>query len=188
MWLTPLKSLFNEQGKTPKTWEIYRGDSFQLEVKNPAEALRTAIRIKATIKCVKAIDVRIGIGIGEKDYAAKKITESNGEAFVYSGEQLEDLKTQKQTLAIRSCWSDFDKDMNLYIRLALIAMDNWSPGAAEVVKVFIENPDKTQKEIAQILELKYQSYVSARKNRAHFDTIMDVEAAFQRKIKPLLKR
>lgn len=185
-WLIPLKKLLNEQGMSPSTWEIFRGDSFQVEVKQPEEALLYAIRIKATIKCLKGVDVRMSIGVGKKDYKALKITESNGEVFIHSGEKIEDLKKQKQNLAIKTPWSGFDKEMNQYLRLALIAMDNWSQGAAEVVKVFLENPDKTQKEIAHILD-KRQSSISERKTRAHFDEIMEVETAYRTTIEKLIK-
>jgi hypothetical protein len=187
-WMIPLKKLFNEQGKTPKVWEIYRGDSFQLEVHKPEEALLLAIRIKASVKCIKNLDVRIGIGIGSKDYTASTISESNGEAFIHSGEKLESLKKEKQTLAINTPWQEFDREMNLYIKLALIAMDNWTQSSAEIVKVFLENPQKTQKEIAELLGLKYQSYVSERKTRASYDEIMEMEMLYREKIKKLIAK
>lgn len=185
LWLVPLKKIFTELGKSPKTWEVYRGDSFQVEVKKPEDALLTAIRIKASVKCIKDLDVRMGIGIGKKDYTNSSISESNGEAFIHSGEKLEELKEIKRTLGISSPWPDFDEEMNLYLSLALIAMDNWSQGAAEVVKIFLENPNKTQQEIARLLN-KHQSSVSGRKTRAHFDDIMNVEATYRMKVKKFI--
>src|SRR5688572_22151866 len=107
IWLPTLKKALAAEGKNQKTWEIYRGDSFQLEVKNPADTLLTAIRIKAKIKSIKNIDVRMAIGIGEKEFPAEKITESTGKAFVNSGEKLESLKKEKQNLAIKTRWNDF---------------------------------------------------------------------------------
>src|SRR5690606_28096278 len=91
-WLVPLKELFSEtEGSYPMKWEIYRGDSFQAEISNPEEALMTALRIKAAIKSIKAekLDVRIAIGIGRKEYQGERITESNGEAYINSGEKFE---------------------------------------------------------------------------------------------------
>src|SRR5680860_726664 len=96
-WMPELKTVLNKYGSEPKTWEIYRGDSFQIETL-PIDALKAAILIKSTIKQFKALDVRLAIGIGEKTYESEKITESNGSAFVYSGEAFEKLK--KQTLSI----------------------------------------------------------------------------------------
>lgn len=46
-WIDDLKELFQNFGKSPNDWEIYRGDEFQIEVKNPEEALQVAVLIKA---------------------------------------------------------------------------------------------------------------------------------------------
>jgi hypothetical protein len=78
----------------PKNWEIFRGDAFQLEVSEPEEALRIAIQIKAFLKTVK-LDARMSIGFGDKTYDADKISESNGTAFVRSGESFDQLKNRK---------------------------------------------------------------------------------------------
>lgn len=180
-WIVPLKELFALEGPSPETWDIYRGDSFQIEVKQPEEVFFLAIRIKATIKSIKDLDVRMAIGIGEKNYSAAKITESNGEAFIHSGEQLEIIKKEKQTLAIKSPWPDFDKEINVSISLALIAMDRWKRKTAEFVKVSLENPNKGQQEIAELMGIK-QSAVSQSQKRAHLTEIMEFESLFREKI------
>ena len=41
-WLAPLKKLLNSFGKGPEQWEIYRGDSFQLEIKDQPKHAFTA--------------------------------------------------------------------------------------------------------------------------------------------------
>jgi hypothetical protein len=46
--------------------------------------------LKATIKQHKALDVRMAIGIGTIDYTSNKVTESNGSAFINSGNVLKD--------------------------------------------------------------------------------------------------
>jgi len=92
-WLNLLKSTLEKYGKQPQDWEIYRGDSFQLSV--PVEkALLAGLHIKSTIKQTKTYDVRIAIGIGEVKYKSQKITESNGSAYINSGECFESLKKQ----------------------------------------------------------------------------------------------
>lgn len=47
--------LLNTFGKNPIEWEIYRGDEFQLEVKNPEEALIMALQIKSYFKSIKLV-------------------------------------------------------------------------------------------------------------------------------------
>ena len=43
IWIDGLKKLFKTKGKNPSEWEIYRGDKFQLEIKNVEKALIVAL-------------------------------------------------------------------------------------------------------------------------------------------------
>jgi ABC-type protease/lipase transport system fused ATPase/permease subunit len=179
IWLNPLKALMKEWGKTPKTWEIYRGDSFQVEINQPQYALLAAIRIKACIKSIEKLDVRMGIGIGEKNYDALKITEANGEAFINSGETFEELKKLRQHLAIRSPWAQLDAELNLMFRLASIVLDKWSTTTAQIVAVSIVNRTLSQKELGDKVE-RTQSTISEAQKRAHYDEIMDLVAFYEK--------
>ena len=183
-WLKPLKAELDTIGPGPKCWEIYRGDSFQLMMTNPEDVLATAIKIKATLKSISNMDVRMAIGIGTKTHSAQKVTESNGTAFIHSGEKFEMLKKEKQNLAVKSDWPEFDKEMNLYLKLALIAMDNWTVNAAEIVKTTMENPDKLQEELGKIVGIK-QNAISNRLKRAYYDEIMEVNEMYKSKLKTL---
>jgi hypothetical protein len=184
-WMIPLKKVLSGDGRTtPKDWEIYRGDSFQLEV-NPEAAFSKVIKIKSAIKCIKGLDVRMAIGIGTKDFVGTKITESNGEAFVNSGEKLERLKSEKQNLAIKTPWKDFDEEMNLVIRLALIPMDNWTRGAAELVSIVVDHEDIKQSKLAKKLKIS-QSSVSEKMKRAYYSEIMEVERFYRKKVNALI--
>lgn len=180
-WMSGLKLLFNTVGKNPSEWEIYRGDEFQLEVKNPEEALLFAIQIKAYLKTLK-LDARMSIGFGDKSYKSKKISESNGTAFVYSGELFETLKKQKINLAINSSDESFNTEINLMLRLSLTFMDNWLVQSAEFVLVAIENPSLSQEEIGVKLGIN-QAAVSRRQKRAQFDLMMEMVNYFRTKIK-----
>ncbi|PKV50944.1 SatD family protein [Aquimarina sp. MAR_2010_214] len=164
-WIPLLKKVFEKYGSEPNQWEIYRGDSFQIEI--PIEqALEVVFLIKATIKQCKPLDVRIAIGIGEKTYTSKKITESNGDAFERSGECFENLK--KQNIAIKSPWEEFDSTINLMLRLALLTMNDWKPAYSSIVKTALENPKKTQKQLAELLG-KTQSTVSEGLKRSGYE-------------------
>ena len=185
-WIKPLKKILSSEGPSPSTWEIYRGDSFQLEVKDPALALLTAIKIKAAIKSIRNLDVRMAIGIGEKEFTTSTISESNGDAFVNSGEKFESLKKEKQQLAVKTRWPEFDKEMNLYIRFALIAMDSWTTGAAELIIFLLANREITQSKLAKKLKIS-QSSVSERRKRAFYSEIMELEALYQEKVKKLIQ-
>jgi len=166
-WLPVLKQVLNHYGSEPLEWEIYRGDSFQLKM-SAEQALKAAIHIKACLKQIRHMDVRIAIGLGEQDYKAEKVTQSNGTAFVRSGDCFESLK--KQTLALRSDLENFDDTLNIMIQLANLTMDNWMPATSTVVKVALENPEANQKELAAILN-KSQSTISEALLRAGFDEV-----------------
>ena len=185
VWLPKLKKTLSVEGKSPRSWEVYRGDSFQVEVKDPAQALLTAIRIKATIKAIKNLDVRMAIGIGEKKFASIKITESDGEAFIFSGETFETLKKNKRHLAIKTPWPDFNRDMNVCLRLASIPMDDWTQGSAEIVQLLISHPTLTQKALAKKLGVT-QPAVSDHQSRAHYDALMELVELYREKIKQII--
>jgi hypothetical protein len=183
IWIDGLKKLLKTKGKNPSEWEIYRGDEFQLEVATPEEALLTALQIKAYLKTLK-LDARMSIGFGEKTHKAKKISESNGTAFVRSGELFETLKKQKITLAINSGNADFDSEMNLMLRLGLTFMNNWLVQSADFVLTAIENQSLSQEEIGLKLGIN-QAAVSRRRKRANFDLMMELENHYRQKIKTI---
>ena len=182
-WIDGLKELLNTKGKNPSEWEIYRGDEFQIEIINPEEALLTALQIKAYLKTLK-LDARMSIGFGDKTYSAATISESNGTAFVRSGELFETLKKQKTTLAINSGNNDLDTEMNLMLRLGLTFMDNWLVQSAEFVLASIGNKSLSQEEIGVKLGIN-QAAVSRRRKRAQFDLVLELDNHFRKKIKNL---
>jgi hypothetical protein len=183
-WLGVLKKELNKIGDTPKQWEIYRGDSFQVEVKDAAEVLMVAIQLKAAVKSIKGVDVRIAIGIGDKTHNAKRITESNGSAFVHSGELIEELKSLKVNMAIKSKNERFDAEINLYLKLALLMMNSWTTNAAETIYAAMENPDKSQKALGRSLKIK-QNAVSTRLKRACYYEIMEIIEMYRNKVAEL---
>lgn len=182
-WVEGLKKILTPFGETPGQWEVYRGDEFQIEIKNPEEALLSAILIKAHLRSIK-LDARMSIGFGDKTHNAEKISESNGSAFIHSGELFETLKKQKVTLAMRTGDNNIDEKMNLMIQLALTFMDSWLAQSAEFVATAIENPTLSQEEIGQILGIN-QAAVSRRQKRAQFDLVMQLDRYFRTQIKQL---
>jgi hypothetical protein len=194
IWITPLKKLLADYGSTPQKWEIYRGDYFQIEVEEAQEALLLALKIKALIKSinvnephkkVNSIDVRMAIGLGTKEYAADRISESNGTAFINSGEKFEKLKKEKTTLAIQSSFPNFDYEMNLYLKLACIQMDNWTVNSATLFITLFEDSEKKQTEIGAILGIG-QNSVSGRFKRAHVDEIQELDKMYRFKLKEIM--
>jgi hypothetical protein len=184
LWLTPLKSALLEVSNDASFYAIYRGDSFQLECTTIEDSFRTAVYIKAFLKSVKGLDVRMSIGIGAKNYQGNSVSESNGEAFIYSGETFETLKKEKQNLKLKTSNDLLNKELNLYFRLALIAMDHWTTNSAEIVKLSLEHPNRIQKELAKLVGIS-QDAVSKRQKRAYLDEILELDSLYRQKIAQL---
>lgn len=177
-WLVELKAKLSIYGKTPKDWEIFRGDSFQLLV--PKElALESALHIKSAIKQFEDLDVRIGIGVGEIDYESSKITESNGSAFVHSGESFDGLK--KQNMLLKSGNVEIDEAINLMLALLLLTANRWTSTVSSLIKLAIEHPDWTQNDLAKYSH-KSQGNISETLKRGGFEEIMKVNAYYKSQI------
>ena len=178
-WLIAIKDVLNKFVVQPKLWELYRGDSFQVEIA-PEKALELAIRLKLAVKQFENIDVRIAIGIGDKTYNADKITESNGSAFVNSGICFEHLK--KKSLAIKTANFEFDYTLNTMFQLALLTMNNWTINSVKLLQVALDHSNKNQKEIALLLG-KSQSTISEGLKRGGYDELLKLLTYYKYKVK-----
>lgn len=184
LWLKPLKTLFESIGQELVCWEIFRGDSFQLEISDAREVLCFAYKIKALLKSIGGLDVRMAIGLGDISYAANRLSESNGTAFIRSGEKFETLKQDKIKLALKSADADFDNIFNLLLKFASLSMDNWTVTSAHTVFTLLEFPDATQTELGQQLQIK-QHTVSERLQRSRIAELLELDRLFREKVKNL---
>jgi len=184
-WLTTLKQALSYLNTNDEYWDIYRGDSFQIELKDVFSGFMAAVYIKACIKTIHGLDVRLAIGLGEKSYKGDSVSESSGAAYIYSGETLETLKKEKQNLRIKTSNQQINKELNLYFSLALIAMDRWTVNSAEIVKLYIEQPNALQSELGKIIGIN-QNAVSTRQKRAYLEEILDLDNLYRTKIATLL--
>jgi len=162
VWLPVLEEALQRYAKK---FDIFRGDSFQAEL--PIEAcFKFVFYLKARMKSLSHLDVRLGIGIGEIDYSGDSVKNSNGQAFIYSGEAFDSLR--KDFVLIRSHWPEYDEPVNIMLELAMELSEKWTVNMAESVAVALENPEANQKELAGMLKRKYQSQVSTELSKAHF--------------------
>ncbi len=184
-WISSLKDALKTLSTDDSYWEIYRGDSFQIEIKDIHKSFEAALYIKANIKMIKGLDVRMAIGIGDKSFKGKKVTESNGEAFRFSGETIESLKKEKLNLKIKTKNETINNELNLYFKLALLSIDNWTTNSAEIVKLSLEHPNKFQKDLAKLIGTN-QDAIIKRIKRASLDEILELNEMYKQKIETLL--
>lgn len=149
--------------------QIFRGDGFQLALKDSALALRVAILIRAGLISKAKMDARIAIGIGEADSIKKNILESDGEAFRLSGRLLDALKKEKSRMAFSSPVAEINEEMEVSLRLLGVILDNWSQADAETIWLSWQE-ELTPKQIQQRLGIS-QPAVSKRKSNAKMDEI-----------------
>jgi hypothetical protein len=86
---------------------FYRGDSFQVFLREAEGALRTALicrtmAISLTEDDAVRGDVRISIGVGEVKLPVKMPEAARGDAFFLSGRGLDDIEETEEQLSIRS--------------------------------------------------------------------------------------
>jgi len=184
-WLGMLKKYLSKFGDSPTDWEVYRGDEFQLKIPY-ADVLGAAIHIKALMKTIKGLDVRMGIGLGTETFTGVGVSESSGPAYIRSGRTFESLKEDKLNLTIATGNGFYDDTLNLMLKLALDFMDDWSTVSAEIVVLAFEYPKASQKELADRLGIQ-QSAISQRQKRARLDLVFELLAYYE-KILNELKR
>jgi len=140
------------------------------------------LTIKARIKEFENLDVRIAIGIGslEKQHHTNKISESNGSAYVRSGEAFEKIK--KRTLVFKDGDTKNTALWNGVFELAMVIADGWSPTVAKVIKTTIDKNKLTKSELAKSLN-RSQSTISETLKRGGYDELININQLFENRIK-----
>ncbi len=131
--------------------QFYRGDSFQLmTAKEKAAAI--AVFLEAIILSTTGTRARISIGIGlVSTIIQKNVLQSEGEAFQFSGHQLDKMKEEGRLLKIAIDSPQFQPILAATFYLAESIIWNWKPGQATVISMI--PACKTQKEIAEKLNI-----------------------------------
>ena len=94
-----------QQVLTPYKFEFYRGDSFQVYIKQAGEALRIALLCRTAAISISqeetnSSDIRISIGLGQVAAPVKTLGAAKGEAFVLSGRTFDEIAKTDIRLAI----------------------------------------------------------------------------------------
>ena len=117
-------------------YDVYRGDSFQMVIPSAPAAALVAIIIRSKLishspKKSSPWDTRISIGIGGITYRGEKTTESDGPAFLLSGQGMDELNKKNRRLNIKAPWEHADRSLSLVTRFVDDIISNWSKYSAE---------------------------------------------------------
>jgi len=118
----------------PLNVDIYAGDSWQLLVNEPGDALRAAVFYRASILAAtdRKVDTRLVIALGTIDFVpGERVSEGDGEAFRLSGLTLAETgKRQRMRFAADSPDRDY---WDVMIGLLDAIMRRWSTKQTQAV-------------------------------------------------------
>lgn len=166
--------------------EIFRGDSFQIVLQEPARALRAALLMRTHLRASspnalgKPMDTRVSVGIGKVSFRAGKVIESDGEAFQLSGRSLDELlKTRKRRLLVRTPDADLNASLDVICAFLDEMVNGYSARQAEAMGLLLDGMKQT--EIAQRIGIG-QSSVNQRIQSAHWPAVEYALDYFERVI------
>ena len=145
---------------SPFTMELFRGDSFQLLVEDPTAALKVAILLRAGLihntpdKENGMWDARISLGIGQVQFLSDSIVTSDGEAFQYSGRQLDTMN--KMRLAVKTPWDDIDQELAVSTAFVDDIIRGWSSKQAGMIYLSLKT-DSPKKKVAEFIGTSIQN-------------------------------
>lgn len=159
--LESMRKITDELGVIePLKIEFFRGDSFQMVINNPENAMQIAILLRVGLKSLtprespKTWDTRISLGVGTISYHADNIVLSDGEAFQYSGRGLDEMG--KRRLVVKTRWSEVNEELQVSTAFADDIISSWSISQSQAIyQALLYNT--AQKEIANKLHKSAQN-------------------------------
>lgn len=163
--------------------ELYRGDSFQILIDRPEQAIKIAVLLRSKLRSAtkslegyitdtsleKLWDARVAVGIGKVNKPAPKVVESTGEAFELSGRQLDKLKGSQDRISFKSSWEDLNHQLEVLAKLTDAIISRWTLNSSEAVYSYLLFGE-TQQQIAMKLKIS-QPAVHKRLTIANIDAI-----------------
>lgn len=165
---------------SPYRFEFYRGDSFQVYIKDARLALETALLCRtAAISMAQDIksfipDIRIGIGIGKAKEPNGTLGAARGEAFVLSGRALDQIAKSNTRLVISTANT--------------LAGEGLAVIAAYTNTIFNDMTGKQANVIFELLKGNTQLVVAKKLKKSKSTIHQHVSAARWEEIKTLLQQ
>ncbi len=131
-----LRALFERD--MPLNVDLFRGDSWQALVLDPAKALRLSLLFRTLLRAkmdIPSLDTRMAIGVGRIDLLPKsRVSQGHGEAFTLSGGALDELHEARWG---NMCFTSADKEqsdkLDVIVRLIDAIASRWTTKQALAV-------------------------------------------------------
>jgi hypothetical protein len=134
----------------PLPVELFRGDSWQMLVTDPARAFRMALFLRAYLRAEAGADTRFAIGVGPvEQMPTERVATGRGEAFRLSGQLLDAKVATHMRVAIAGDDSDTQRDTRAIatvMQVLDVVAKNWTRAQARAVCGALN--DQTQETIA----------------------------------------
>lgn len=146
-----------------KSFEIFRGDSFQCVIRQTGKSLLIGILIRAKLRSLtftnpakkmtkNKLDARIALGIGEVGFKTDKVIESDGEAFNFSGKLLDEMIKSEQNIKIKTPWMNLNEELETECYFIDTIINKWTTEQAEAI-YFKLLKNMTQQSLAEKLKI-----------------------------------
>lgn len=141
---TELKILLQEYEKvSPSKLEYFiRGDGIQLLATE--NALKEALHLKCLFHAKLNIQIRLSIGVGEVHNLENKLSNSIGEAFVLSGQQLDLMKAEKKLISIKTNSEWTNSEWEIHSKVLDYLEIRRTQNQSEVIIGLLEHKTQTQ--------------------------------------------
>ena len=165
--------------------EFFRGDAWQMLLKNPAMAMRVGVFLRASLRAEGKADSRIAIGLGKvENISPGKVSLSTGEAFLLSGRALDNMtQHSSMTIEISKSVGPLSEWLPVVGHLCDSLIGEWTERQAEIVCVALGPKEPTHEGIAQILNPTVSKQaVTKALNGANWHVIREVIHRFERTV------
>ena len=179
-----------------KDWgRLFKGDSVEIFLHDPQEALRDALLLKTLVKktfswgkeinakreLFRKYGIRLAIGVGEMRTVDKQRDILDGEAIYYSGRLLEKVVKEKATIKRSMLFESSDpllnEELNMMLGMLDVMLRNATSRQNEIL--YYKLLGKKEKEIASLLSIRQHS-VNQQSNAVGWNAIESAVNYFEK--------
>lgn len=130
-----------------------RGDGIQIQANG--NALTEAIYLKCLLHAKLDVKIRLSIGIGKIENLTERLSDSTGEAFVISGQNLDAMKQNKSSIAVKTTDPWLNAEWEIHAKVLDYLETSRSRNQSEVILGLVEH--KTQTQLAEEIGISQPS-------------------------------
>ncbi|BFT30118.1 hypothetical protein D210916BOD24_12940 [Alteromonas sp. D210916BOD_24] len=165
------KQLQNNANLYNGSYDIYRGDAFQLVTSQPNNAMNIAVGLRLALKAHSpSTDVRISVALGEAVFRTEEVRTGSGTAFVMSGRGLDSIKPQH--IAFQSDNLILNQQTQLLTRFLDVHLTGLTQIQSETLLAYLLSEDKSHDSVADRLG-KSRSNVSRILNASQYKLVVE---------------